>query len=60
MSEMLAEAKWIRDNRIIQALNLDGGSSTTLYAKLGKDEIFSEGKSIVSNYLIINPRFTSK
>src|SRR6516162_4432861 len=60
MSEMLAKAKWIRDNRIIQAVNLDGGSSTALYARLEKNEIFSEGKSIVSNYLIINPRFTSK
>jgi uncharacterized protein YigE (DUF2233 family) len=60
MGEMLAKAKWIRDNRIIQALNLDGGSSTSLFAKLDENEIFSEGRSIVSNYLIINTRFTSK
>ena len=60
MGEMLAKAKWIRDNRIIQALNLDGGSSTTLYAKLDKNEIYSEGRSIVSNYLIIKARFISK
>jgi Phosphodiester glycosidase len=60
MGEMLAKAKWIRDNPIIQALNLDGGSSTTLYAKLDKNEVYSEGRSIVSNYLIINARFTSK
>jgi len=53
IGEMLAKAKLIRDNRIIQALNLDGGSSTALYAKLGDNEIFSEGRSIVSNYLII-------
>jgi exopolysaccharide biosynthesis protein len=51
--ELLANAKLIRDFRISQALNLDGGSSTTLYAKLGDHEIFSEGRSIVSNYLII-------
>lgn len=60
MGEMLAKAKWIRDNRIIEALNLDGGSSTTLYAKLDENEIFSEGQSMVSNFLIINPRSTSK
>jgi len=60
MGEMLAKAKWIRDNRIIEALNLDGGSSTTLYAKLNKNEIYSEGRSIVSNYLIINTHPTSK
>ena len=60
MGEMLAKAKWIPDNRIIQALNLDGGSSTTLYAKLDKNEIYSEGGSIVSNYLIINTRLPSK
>ena len=60
MGEMLAKAKWIPDNRIIKALNLDGGSSTTLYAKLDKNEIYSEGRSIVSNYLIINTRLPSK
>jgi uncharacterized protein YigE (DUF2233 family) len=53
MGEMLAKTKLIRDNRVIRALNLDGGSSTALYAKCGNDEIFSEGRSIVSNYLII-------
>jgi exopolysaccharide biosynthesis protein len=53
VGEMLAKAKLIRDFRISQALNLDGGSSTTLYAKLDNHEIFSEGRSIVSNYLII-------
>jgi uncharacterized protein YigE (DUF2233 family) len=60
MGEILAEAKWIRDNRIIQALNLDGGSSTTLYAKLDKNEIYSEGRSVVGNYLIINTRSAPK
>jgi uncharacterized protein YigE (DUF2233 family) len=51
---LLAKAKLIRDFRISQALNLDGGSSTTLYAKLDNREIFFEGRSIVSNYLIID------
>jgi len=53
IGEILAKTKLIRDNRIIQALNLDGGSSTALYAKFGDHEIFSEGRTIVSNYLII-------
>jgi exopolysaccharide biosynthesis protein len=52
-AEMLANAKLIREVRISQALNFDGGSSSTLYAKLDNHEIFSEGRSIVSNYLII-------
>ena len=51
--ELLAIAKLVRDFRISKALNLDGGSSTTLYAKLDNHEIFSEGRSTVSNYLII-------
>jgi exopolysaccharide biosynthesis protein len=53
IGEMLAKTRLIRDNRIIQALNLDGGSSTALYARFGDNEIFSEGRSIVSNYLIV-------
>ena len=52
-AEMLANAKLIREVRISQALNFDGGSSSTLYAKLDNHEIFSEGRTIVSNYLII-------
>jgi uncharacterized protein YigE (DUF2233 family) len=51
--ELLANAKLVRDFRISKALNLDGGSSTSLYAKLDNHEIFSEGRSTVSNYLII-------
>jgi len=54
IGEILAKTKLIRGNRIIQALNLDGGSSTALYAKFGENEIFFEGRSIVSNYLIIS------
>jgi len=52
--ELLANTKLVRDFRISKALNLDGGSSTTLYAKLDNHEIFSEGRSMVSNYLIIH------
>ena len=52
-AELLASAELITGFRIREALNLDGGSSTALYAKLGNHEIFSEGRPAVSNYLII-------
>jgi len=60
IGEMLAKTKLIRDNHIIQALNLDGGSSTALYARFGDDEVFSEGRAIVSNYLIISATLAPK
>jgi hypothetical protein len=60
VGEMLARAKLVRDFRIIQALNFDGGSSTTLYAKLENHELFSEGRSTVSNYLIIRTSLGSE
>jgi len=52
--EIIAKAELIRDRHVIQALNLDGGSSTALYAKFDNREIYSEGRSIVSNYMIIS------
>jgi hypothetical protein len=60
VGEILAQAKLVRDFRIAQALNFDGGSSTTLYAKLENRELLSEGRSTVSNYLIIRTSLGSE
>jgi uncharacterized protein YigE (DUF2233 family) len=54
--EILAYAKVILEHPIIRALNLDGGSSSAFYVKLGGRVIFSEGRSIVSNYLIVQQK----
>ena len=54
--EILAHAKVILGHPIIRALNFDGGSSTAFYVKLGDRAIFSEGRSVVSNYLIVQPK----
>jgi exopolysaccharide biosynthesis protein len=56
MGDMLARANVIPGNRIVRALNFDGGSSTALYLRLGDRSIFSEGSSAVSNYLIVQLR----
>jgi exopolysaccharide biosynthesis protein len=53
MGDILAHGNVIPDHRIMRALNFDGGSSTALYLKLDGRAIFSEGRSAVSNYLIL-------
>jgi hypothetical protein len=53
MGDMLARANVIPGNHIVRALNFDGGSSTALYLRLDDRSIFSEGRSAVSNYLIV-------
>ncbi len=56
MGEILGDLSPIPDHRISRALNFDGGSSTTIYVKTGDRPIFSEGRPIVSNYLIAKPK----
>jgi hypothetical protein len=53
MGEILSEATLLPDHRIIRALNFDGGSSTTFYARTDERGIFSEGRPAVSNYLVV-------
>jgi len=53
MGDILAHTNIIPEHRIIRALNFDGGSSTALYLKLNGRAIFSEGRSAVSNYLVV-------
>jgi exopolysaccharide biosynthesis protein len=53
MGEILAQVNVIPEHPIIRALNFDGGSSTALYVKLNGRTIFSEGRSAVSNYLVV-------
>jgi hypothetical protein len=52
MGDILAHANVVPEDRIVRALNFDGGSSTTLYLRLEGRAIFSEGRSAVSNYLV--------
>jgi hypothetical protein len=52
MGEILVHANLIPGHRIIRALNFDGGSSTAFYLRLESGTIFSEGRSVVSNYLV--------
>jgi hypothetical protein len=53
MAEIISEGELIRSHHIVQALNLDGGSSSALYAKLELRQMYSEGRGVVGNYLII-------
>ena len=53
MGDILAHANVVPQHRIIRALNFDGGSSTALYLRLDGRAIFSEGRSAVSNYLVV-------
>jgi exopolysaccharide biosynthesis protein len=56
MGRILAEIPLVPDHPIRRALNFDGGSSTTFYVKTGNETIFSQGRPIVSNYLIAKPK----
>jgi exopolysaccharide biosynthesis protein len=56
MGDILAHANVMREHRIIRALNFDGGSSTALYLRLDGWAIFSEGRSVVSNYLVVQAK----
>lgn len=53
MGEILAGTTLLPGHRILRALNLDGGSSTTFYAKVDGGTIFSEQRPVVSNYLVV-------
>ncbi len=53
MGEILASTTLVPGHRIFRALNLDGGSSTTFYARADGHTIFSEERPVVSNYLVV-------
>ena len=53
---ILAHTTMVPGHHIIRALNFDGGSSTTFYVTAGGHTIFSEGRSDVSNYLVVKRR----
>jgi exopolysaccharide biosynthesis protein len=56
MGDLLAQAAIVPDHHIVRALNFDGGSSTTLYARSDGRTLFSEGRPVVSNYLIVKAK----
>ncbi len=56
MGDILAQTTILPGHHIIRALNFDGGSSTTFYVRRADQPIFSEGRPVVSNYLIVKPR----
>jgi exopolysaccharide biosynthesis protein len=56
MGDILAQTTMIPDHHIVRALNLDGGSSTTFYARTEGRTIFSEGRPVVSNYLVVKAK----
>jgi Phosphodiester glycosidase len=56
MGDLLAEATLVPGHHIVRALNFDGGSSTTFYARCDGRTLFSEGRPVVSNYLIVRTK----
>jgi Phosphodiester glycosidase len=56
MGDILAQTIIVPDHPIVRALNFDGGSSTTFYARSEGRTVFSEGRSVVSNYLIVKAK----
>ena len=52
-------AKRLRSTGCINALNLDGGSSTQLYTKIGKFELRRPGFNSVANAIVVLPRNTA-
>ncbi len=53
MGNILGQTTIVSGHPIVHALNFDGGSSTTFYARTESQTIFSEGRPTVSNYLIL-------
>ncbi len=56
MGDLLAQATIVPDHRIVRALNFDGGSSTTFYARSDGRTLFSEGRPVVSSYLVVKAK----
>lgn len=56
MGEILSKTTLLPDHHIVRALNFDGGSSTTLYVRTDGRTIFSEGRPVVSNYLVVKAK----
>jgi exopolysaccharide biosynthesis protein len=56
MGDILVQAAIVPNHPIGRALNFDGGSSTTFYARVDGQTIFSEGRPVVSNYLLLKAR----
>ena len=56
MGDLLAQTTIVPDHPIVRALNFDGGSSTTFYARSDGGTLFSEGRPAVSNYLIVKAK----
>jgi exopolysaccharide biosynthesis protein len=56
MGDLLAQTAIVPDHHVVRALNFDGGSSTTFYARSNGRTLFSEGKPVVSNYLIVKAK----
>jgi exopolysaccharide biosynthesis protein len=56
MGDLLSQTTIVPDHHIVRALNFDGGSSTTFYARSDGRTLFSEGRPVVSNYLILKAK----
>jgi hypothetical protein len=56
LGDILAKTTMVPGHRVIRALNFDGGSSTAFYAKTAGPTIFSEGRPVVSNYLVVRAK----
>jgi hypothetical protein len=56
MGDILAQATLIPEHHISRALNFDGGSSSTFYARADDRIIFSEQRPVVSNYLVVQSK----
>jgi exopolysaccharide biosynthesis protein len=56
MGDVLAQTTIVPDHHIFRALNFDGGSSTTFYVRADGRTIFSEGRPVVSSYLVVKAK----
>jgi exopolysaccharide biosynthesis protein len=56
MGDILAEVTLIPERHSSRALNFDGGSSSTFYARADDRTIFSEERPVVSSYLVLKSK----
>jgi hypothetical protein len=56
MGDILAQTPIVPDHHVIRALNFDGGSSTSFYVRTLGRTFFSEGRPVVSNYLVVKAK----
>jgi exopolysaccharide biosynthesis protein len=56
MAQILTDVAFVPGHHIFRALNFDGGYSTAFYVQTNRGTILTEGRPVVSDYLVAKAR----